>query len=67
MLTGDNGRAAKAIAKRLGIDEVLAEVLPEDKAEEIKRLKKQGKTLFFQLTFLLDKISIFLSNSSIAV
>lgn len=42
MLTGDNQKTAAAVASRLGIKKVLAEVLPEEKAQHVRALKKQG-------------------------
>ncbi len=43
MLTGDNRTTAEAVAKKLGLDDLFAEVLPEQKAEVVKRLQKEGR------------------------
>jgi Cu+-exporting ATPase len=43
MLTGDSRTTAEAVARKLGIDEVIAEVLPQDKRNQIKRLQEQGR------------------------
>ena len=47
MLTGDNKRVAQAIANEVGIDEVIAEVMPNDKAQQIKELQRNGKKVAF--------------------
>jgi Cu+-exporting ATPase len=45
MMTGDNRATAQAVAQRLGIDEVEAEVLPEDKAKVVQRLRAEGRAV----------------------
>ncbi|HEX5365935.1 MAG TPA: heavy metal translocating P-type ATPase, partial [Acidimicrobiales bacterium] len=45
LLTGDNARAARAVADQVGIDEVVAEVLPEGKVDVVRRLQEEGRTV----------------------
>jgi Cu+-exporting ATPase len=45
MLTGDNQRTAEAIAREAGVDRVLAEVLPEHKAQEVRKLQQEGRVV----------------------
>jgi len=45
MITGDNKKTTEAIGKELGIEKILAEVLPQDKEKEIRRLQKEGKVV----------------------
>ena len=45
LLTGDNQAAARAVAVEVGIEEVIAEVLPKDKVDEVRRLRKEGRVV----------------------
>ncbi|MER7719982.1 heavy metal translocating P-type ATPase [Streptomyces flaveolus] len=45
LLTGDNRRVAESVARSVGIDEVIAEVLPEDKVDAVRRLQAEGRTV----------------------
>ncbi len=67
MMTGDSDKTAKAVSKKVGVDRYFSEVLPEDKAEYVKRLKEEGHTVIMIGDGINDAPALSQADAGIAV